>query len=130
MHSGNSRSLLNPVLVLGVGLLVSPVRNVVMRGSSATHGQKPAIGPTTYLAVLPFRAVGDDPRLRSSVGAACAATVDSLSARWLLARGRRQPLDIRQLRTDRIRVRHPRRKFQIIPKFIGRGGVFSASCED
>ena len=46
------------------------------------------------------------------------------------ARGRRQLLDIRQLGTDGIRVFYSGRILQIIPKFIGRGRVFSAPGQD
>jgi serine/threonine-protein kinase len=63
---------------LGGSLLVRPVRNFVLGGASAVRGRSAPIGPTTYLAVLPFRVVGEDSSLKDVAD----GVVDSISAKF------------------------------------------------
>jgi serine/threonine-protein kinase len=65
------------VVLLGGSLLVRPVRNFVLGGASVVRGRGAPIGPTTYLAVLPFRVVGEEPSLREVAD----GVVDAVSAK-------------------------------------------------
>jgi len=65
------------VLLLGGSLLVRPVRTFVLGGASAIRGRSAPVAPTTYLAVLPFRVVGEEPSLKEVAD----GVVDAVSAK-------------------------------------------------
>jgi serine/threonine-protein kinase len=77
VYAGWIPAVVAVVLLLGGGLLVRPVRNFVLGGASAVRGRSAPAGPTTYLAVLPFRVVGEEPSLREVAD----GVVDAVSAK-------------------------------------------------
>jgi tetratricopeptide (TPR) repeat protein len=77
VYSGWIPAVLAVVVLLGGSLLVGPVRDFVLGGASVVRGRSTPIGPTTYLAVLPFRVVGEEPSLRDVAD----GVVDAVSAK-------------------------------------------------
>jgi serine/threonine-protein kinase len=79
VYAGWIPAVVAVVLLLGGSLLVRPVRNFVLGGASAIRGRSAPIAPSTYLAVLPFRVVGEEPSLKEVAD----GVVDAISAKLL-----------------------------------------------
>jgi serine/threonine-protein kinase len=77
VYAGWIPAVVAVVLLLGGSLLVRPVRNFVLGGASAVRGRSAPAGPTTYLAVLPFRVVGEGSGLKDVAD----GVADSISAK-------------------------------------------------
>jgi serine/threonine-protein kinase len=77
VYAGWIPAVVAVVLLLGGSLLVRPVRNFVLGGASAVRGRSTPAGPTIYMAVLPFRVLGEDSSLKDVAD----GVSDSISAK-------------------------------------------------